>query len=119
VHINSYLPVDFFIILRLHIPASNIYENSGRDTSIQPALADKAQRESFKQNVHQKVRLVQTETGEHIVVCDYMYSMLWKYVKFVTNENELDFEGLIAQMVMREVNVANNNTIQQEFWARN
>jgi hypothetical protein len=45
--------------------------------------------------------------------------MLWKHVKFVTNESELDFEGLIAQTVMREVYVANDDTIRQEFWARN
>jgi hypothetical protein len=62
---------------------------------------------------------VQTKKGEHIVVRDYVYSTLWKYVKFVTNESELDFEGLIAQTVMREVNVANDDTIRQEFCARN
>jgi hypothetical protein len=72
----------------------------------------------FKQNA-QKVGLVQTEKGEHIVVRDYVYSTLWKHVKFVTNENELDFDGLIAKTVMREVNVANDDTIQQEFWNRN
>ena len=95
-----------------------MHENSSGDTSNQPAPADKAQRDSFKQNA-QKVGIVQTEKGEHIVVRDYVYSMLWKYVKFVTNESELDFEGLIAQTVMREVNVANDDTIRQEFWARN
>jgi hypothetical protein len=88
----------------------NMHENSSRDTSNQPAPADKAQRDTFKQNV-QKVGIVQTKNGEHIVVCDYVYLMLWKYVKFVTNESELDFEGLIAQTVMREVNVANDDTI--------
>jgi hypothetical protein len=81
-----------------------------RETSSQPAPADKAQRDSFKQNA-QKVGIVQTEKDEHIVVCDYVYSTLWKYVKFVTNESELDFEGLVAQMVMREVNVAKDDTI--------
>jgi hypothetical protein len=87
-----------------------MHGNSGENTSSQPATADKAQRNSFKQNA-QKVGLVQTEKGEHIVVRDYVYSTFWKHVKFVTNENELDFEGLIAKTVMREVNVANDNTI--------
>jgi hypothetical protein len=36
---------------------------------------------------------------------------MWKNVKFVTNENELDFEGLLAKTVMREVNVKNDATI--------
>jgi hypothetical protein len=31
----------------------------------------------------------------------------------------LDFEGLIAKTVMREVNVANDDSIQKDFWARN
>jgi hypothetical protein len=96
VHIKSHLPVDFFIILRLYIPASNMYKNSVGDTSSQPAPADKAQRDSFKQNAH-KVGLVQTEKGEHIVVRDYVYLTLWKSVKYVTNESELDFEGLICK----------------------
>jgi hypothetical protein len=95
-----------------------MYGNSGGDTSSQPAPADKSQRDSFKQNA-QKVGLVQTEKGEQIVVRDYVYSTLWKHVKFVTNESELDFEGLIAKTVMREVNVANDDTVRQEFWARN
>jgi hypothetical protein len=87
-----------------------MHGNSGENTSSQPAMADKAQRNSFKQNAL-LVGLVQTKKGEHIVVHDYVYSMLWNHVKFVTNENELDFEGLIAKMVMREVNVANDDTI--------
>jgi hypothetical protein len=48
-----------------------------------------------------------------------VYSTLWKNLKFVTNENELDFDGLLAKTVMREVNVKNDATIRQAFWARN
>jgi hypothetical protein len=48
-----------------------------------------------------------------------VYSTLWKHVKFVTNENELDFDRLLAKPVMREVNVKNDATIRQALWARN
>jgi hypothetical protein len=45
---------------------------------------------------------------------------LWKDVKIITHENELDFDGLLAKTVMtREVNVANDDTIRQAFRARN
>jgi hypothetical protein len=111
VHIESSFACIFFHSFEITHSSINMHENSSGDTtSNQPAPADKAQRDSFKQNM-QKVGIVQTKKGEHIVVCDYLYLMLWKHVKFVTNESELDFEGLIAQMVMREVNVANDNTI--------
>jgi hypothetical protein len=97
---------------------SSKYSSSGRENSTQPAPPDKAQAESIKQNA-QKVGIVQTQKSEDIVVRDYVYSSLWKYVKFITNENELDFDQLLAKTVMREVNVAKNDTIRKEFWARN
>jgi hypothetical protein len=48
-----------------------------------------------------------------------VYSTLWKKVKFILHENELDFDGLLANNVMVDVNVASDKTIRNEYWARN
>jgi hypothetical protein len=102
----------------MSVPNSIRNGNNSQEGSALPAPADKAQAESYKLNA-QIVGTVQSEKSEHVVVRDYVYSTLWKDVKFIMNETELDFQGLIAKTVMQGVNVANNKTIQQDFWARN
>jgi hypothetical protein len=101
-------------------PTSNrsSYDSNSRENTTQPAPPDKAQANLIKHNL-ERIGIVQTEKGENAVVRDYVYSTLWKNLKFVTSENELDFDGLLAKTVMREVNVKNDATIRQAFWARN
>jgi hypothetical protein len=94
----------------MSVPNSIRNGNNSQEGSALLAPADKAQAESYKLNA-QIVGTVQTEKSEHVVVRDYVYSTLWKDVKFIMNETELDFQGLIAKTVMRGVNVANNETI--------
>lgn len=108
-----------FGIVMSHPTSNRSYNTSHRrENSTQPAPPDKAQANLIRQNL-EKIGIVQTEKGENAVVREYVYSTLWKKVKFVTNENDLDFDGLLAKTVMREVNVKNNDTIRQAFWARN
>jgi hypothetical protein len=95
-----------------------LYNSNRHENTTQPAPPNKAQANLIKQNL-EKIGIVQIEKVENAVVQDYVYSTLWKYVKFVTNENELDFDGLLAKTVMREVNVKNDATIRQAFWVRN
>jgi hypothetical protein len=102
----------------MSVPNSIRYGNGSSAGTCLPAPADKAQADSYMQNA-QNVGTVQTEKSKHVVVRDYVYLTLWKNVKFITNEMVLDFEGLIAKTVMREVNVADVDSIQKDFWARN
>jgi hypothetical protein len=84
-HIEASFACIFFHNFEITHSSINMHENSSGDTSNQPAPADKAQRDSFKQNA-QKVGKVQTKNGEHIIVRDYVYLTLWKYIKFVTRK---------------------------------
>jgi hypothetical protein len=102
----------------MSVPNSIRYGAGSSAGSGLPAPADKGQTKSYMQNA-QNVGTVQTEKSKHVVVRDYVYSTLWKNVKFITIETELDFEGLVAQTVMREVNVADDDSIRKDFWARN
>jgi hypothetical protein len=43
-------------------------------------------------------------------------STLWKQVKFILHEHELDFDGLLANSLMEDVNVASNERIRDEYW---
>jgi hypothetical protein len=90
----------------------------GAEASFQPEPADKQQADSIKQN-SQQVGSIQTQKGEDIILRDYVYSTLWKQEKFILHENELDFDGLLANNVMVDVNVASDKTIRNEYWARN
>jgi hypothetical protein len=92
--------------------------SGGAEASFQPEPADKQQADSIKQN-SQQVGSIQTQKGEDIILRDYVYSTLWKQVKFIVHENELDFDGLLANNVMVDVNVASDKTIRNEYWVRN
>jgi hypothetical protein len=78
----------------MSVPNSIRYGAGSSAGSGLPAPADKGQTKSYMQNA-QNVGTVQTEKSEHVVVRDYVYSTLWKNVKFITSETELDFEGLV------------------------
>jgi hypothetical protein len=97
---------------------SNSATNTGRGTGTQPAPPDKAQAEAIKNN-SQSVGTVQTQKGEDIILRDYVYSTLWKQVKFILRDDELDLESKMAKQVMRDLNVAMDETIRKEYWARN
>jgi hypothetical protein len=92
--------------------------SGGAEASFQPEPADKQHADSIKQN-SQQVGSIQTQKGEDIILRDYVYSTLWKQVKFIVHENELDFDGLLANNVMVDVNVASDKTIRNEYWVRN
>jgi hypothetical protein len=89
-----------------------------RRVSNRNPLTSNSQADSIKQN-SQQVGGIQTQKGEDIILRNYVYSTLWRQVKFIMHENELDFDGLHANNVMVDVNVASDEMIRKEYWAQN
>jgi hypothetical protein len=70
-----------------------------------------------KQSLQKVGGSIQTQKGKDIILRDYVYLLtLWKQVKFILHEHELDFDGLLANSLMEDVNVASNERIRDEYW---
>lgn len=64
-----------------------------------------------------EVGKVQTHSGEDLVLREYVYGTLWKKVKFVLCETELDLNGKLAQKILKDLKV--KDKYKESYWARN
>jgi hypothetical protein len=64
-----------------------------------------------------EVGKVQTLSGEDLVLREYVYGKLWKKVKFILCETELDLNGKLAQKILHDLKV--KEKYKESYWARN
>jgi hypothetical protein len=80
--------------------------------------ADTAESALDKYNATLKeVGKVQTLSGEDLVLREYVYGKLWKKVKFILCETELDLNGKLAQKILNDLKV--KDKYKESYWARN
>lgn len=64
-----------------------------------------------------EVGKVQTLSGEDLVLREYVYGKLWKKVKFILCETELDLNGKLAQKILKDLKV--KDKYRESYWSRN